>query len=222
LLKDNAGWDIFRNFQPVTIADQAPYIVVVHPSVPVNSIRQLIAFARSHPGALNYASVGTGSGPHLAAELFKSMARVDIVHVPYKGSAPGLNDTISGQMQVNFSIAGVAVPHIKSGRLRALAVTSLQRSALAPELPTVAAAGLPGYVSSQLFGIYAPAATPTAIVSRLNLEIARALNSADVKTKLLAAGLETVASSPEETVAIIKADMARMSKVIRDAGIRAE
>ena len=222
LLKDNTGWDPFKNFEPITIADKTPNIVVVHPSVPVNSIKQLIALAKSRPGALNYASVGVGSGAHLSTELFKSMANVNIVHVPYKGTAPGLTDLISGQVQLMFAIAGIAMPHVKSGRLRALAVTSAQQSALAPDLPTVSASGLPGYESTQMFGIYAPAGTPASIISRLNQEIVKTLSTADAKSKLLSIGLEVVGSSPEESTAIIKANMAKMGKVIRDVGIRAD
>ncbi len=222
LLKDNTGWDPFKNFHPITIADKTPNIVVVHPSVPASSIKQLIALAKARPGALNYSSVGVGSGAHLSTELFKSMANVNIVHVPYKGTAPALNDLISGQVQVMFAIAGIAVPHVKSGRLRALAVTSAKQSALAPELPTVSASGVPGYESTQMFGIYAPAGTPVAIVGRLNQEIVKALNTPDAKSKLLNIGLEVVASSPEDTVSIIKADMAKMGKVIKTVGIRAD
>lgn len=222
LLKDNAPWDPLKDFYPLTLADKSPGVLVVHPSVPAKTVKELIALAKAKPGQLNYASVGSGSQPHLAAELFKSMAHVSMVHVPYKGTAPGINDLIGGQVQLMFSIAGVAAPHIKSGRLRALGVTSLQPSALFPGLPTVAASGLPGYESIQMFGLYLPAATPARIAERLNRDVVQALNRPEAKEKLLASGLEVVANTPQQFTAVIKTDMATMGKVIKDAGIRAD
>jgi tripartite-type tricarboxylate transporter receptor subunit TctC len=222
LLRDDVSWDPLRDFAPITPADMAPNVLVVHPSVPAKSVRELIALAKARPGALNYASVGVGSSSHLAAELFKSMAGVNIVHVPYKGTAPGLNDLIGGHVQITFAIGGVAMAHVKSGRLRALAVTTAQPTLLLPGLPTVAESGIPGYQSASIHGIYVPAKTPAAIVSRLNLEIVQVLNRADVKEKLFGIGLEVIGNSPEASVAMIKADMARMGKLIKDAGIRGE
>ncbi len=222
LLQDKVAWDPLTDFSPVTMADKSPGIVVVHPSLPARTVKELIALAKARPGALNYASVGSGSHPHLATELFNSMAGVHIVHVPYKGTAPGVNDLISGQVQMMIAVVSAAVPHVKSGRLRALAVTSLQPSALLPGLPTVAESGLPGYESIQMFGIYVPAKTPAGAVAKLNQEIVRTLHRTDTKEKLLAVGLEVVGDTPEQFAATIKADMAKMGKVIRDAKIRAD
>ena len=222
LLQDKVAWDPLTDFSPVTMADKSPGIVVVHPSLPARTVKELIALAKARPGALNYASVGSGSHPHLATQLFNSMAGVHIVHVPYKGTAPGVNDLISGQVQMMIAVVSAAVPHVKSGRLRALAVTSLQPSALLPGLPTVAESGLPGYESIQMFGIYVPAKTPAGAVAKLNQEIVRTLHRTDTKEKLLAVGLEVVGDTPEQFAATIKADMAKMGKVIRDAKIRAD
>jgi len=222
LLQDKVAWDPLTDFSPVTMADKSPGIVVVHPSLPARTVKELIALAKARPGALNYASVGSGSHPHLATELFNSMAGVHIVHVPYKGTAPGVYDLISGQVQMMIAVVSAAVPHVKSGRLRALAVTSLQPSALLPGLPTVAESGLPGYESIQMFGIYVPAKTPAGAVAKLNQEIVRTLHRTDTKEKLLAVGLEVVGDTPEQFAATIKADMAKMGKVIRDAKIRAD
>ena len=222
LLQDKVAWDPLTDFSPVTMADKSPGIVVVHPSLPARTVKELIALAKARPGALNYASVGSGSHPHLATQLFNSMAGVPIVHVPYKCTAPGVNDLISGQVQMMIAVVSAAVPHVKSGRLRALAVTSLQPSALLPGLPTVAESGLPGYESIQMFGIYVPAKTPAGAVAKLNQEIVRTLHRTDTKEKLLAVGLEVVGDTPEQFAATIKADMAKMGKVIRDAKIRAD
>ena len=178
--------------------------------------------AKARPGELNYASSGTGTVSHLAGELFKSMGGVNIVRIPYRGAGPAINDLISGQVQVTFYSATSVMPHVKAGRLRALAVTSAQPSALFPELPTAAATGLPGYESGASYGIYAPAKTPETIINRLNQEIARVLNRAEVKEKLSMAGSEIVASAPERLAATMKSEMVRMGKVIKDAGIKAD
>jgi tripartite-type tricarboxylate transporter receptor subunit TctC len=178
--------------------------------------------ARARPGALNYASGPAGVPNHLAAELFKSLAGVDIVRIGYKGGGPALNDLIAGQVHVLFASAGTVMPHVKSGRLRALAITSAQPSALVPDLPTIAAAGLPGYEIVSIDAMFAPAKTPTAIVDRLNREIQRVLGRPDVKEKFFSAGVETVGSSPGELASRLKSEMSRLGKVIKDAGIRAE
>ena len=220
LFRDNVRWDPERDFSPITLAASTPNLVVVHPSLPVKSIKELIALAKARPGELNYGSSSTGASTHVAAELFKAMAGVNIVRVNYKGGAQAVGDLIAGQIHLMFSPAGTAGPHVKSGRLRALAVGSAEPSALAPGLPTVAASGLPGYESRSLSGLFAPARTPLAIIKRLNQEVVRALNRADVKEKLFNSGIEVIASSPEEFAATIKSEMTRMDKVIKDAGLR--
>ncbi len=215
-------YDMVRDFAPVTTATISPNVLVVNPASPANSVAELIALAKSKPGGLNYASSGTGATNHLAAELFKTMAGVDIVRIGYKGAGPGLNDLIANQIQVMFPTAGAAAPHVKAGRVKALAVTSAERSSIAPQLPTIAASGLPGYESLAIYGIFVPAGTPRALVNRLNGEIARILGSADVKEKFFSMGMEAVGGTPEQLAARVRADVVRMGKVIRDAGIRAQ
>jgi tripartite-type tricarboxylate transporter receptor subunit TctC len=222
LLRSNVPYDPVRDFAPITWAARSPSTVVVHPSLPVKSIEDLIAHAKARPGELNYGSGGTGSSTQLAVELFKSMAGVNIVRVPFKGNAPAINALMGGQVQLMFATAGTVAPHLRSGRLRALAVTSAQPSALAPGLPTVASAGLPGYESISIYGVFAPARTSPAIVKRLNEEIVRVLSRAEVKDKFLASGVEVVGSSAEELAATMKSEITRMGRVIRSAGIREE
>ena len=219
LLRSNAQYEI-QDFAPITWIARSPNTVVVHPSLPVKDIKELIALARARPGQLNYASGGSGSATHLSVELFKAMAGVNIVRVPYKGNAPALNDLVAGQVQVMFPTAATVAPHLTSGRLRALAVTSAEPSVLAPGLPTVASAGLPGYESISIYGLFAPVKTPAAIIRLLNQECARYLRTAEVKERFFKMGVETVGSTPEEFAAAIKSDMTKMAKVIKDAGIR--
>jgi tripartite-type tricarboxylate transporter receptor subunit TctC len=220
LLRKNVPYDVIRDFAPITWAARSPNTVVVHPSLPVKSVQDLIALARAKPGQLSYGSGGTGSSTQLAVELFKSMAKVDILRIPYKGNAPALNDLVGGQVQLMFATAGSVSPHIKSGRLRAIAVTSAEPSILAPGLPTVAASGLPGYESISIYGVFAPARTPAPIISQLNRAIVAVLNMPEVRERFFNVGVETVGSTPEQYAATIKADIARMSKVIRDARIQ--
>jgi tripartite-type tricarboxylate transporter receptor subunit TctC len=222
LLRKNVPYDMNRDFAPITWAARAPSTLVVHPSLPAKSVKDLIAIAKAQPGQLNYGSGGSGSTTHLAAELFKSMAKVSILRVSYRGNAPAMNDLIAGHIHLMFATAGTVAPHTGSGRLRALAVTSAQPTALSPGLPTVASAGLPGYESLSIYGVFAPAKTPTAIIQQLNRELVRVLSRGDVKEQFFNAGVETVGSSPEAFAAAIKADVARMSKVISEAGIRDE
>ncbi len=213
-------YDPLRDFAPLMIAVRAPNVVIVNPSIPVASVKELIAFARAKPGQLNYASGGIGGQSHLAAELFRSMTGVNIVNVNYKGTGPAVQGLIAGEVQIMFCNATIAVPHIKSGKVRALAVGSPERSPLVPDLPTLAASGLPGFESVVAQGIVVPARTPPALVSRLNQEIARVLNKPEVKERHFSIGVETVASSPEEFAALIRRDIDRWGKVIKDAGIR--
>lgn len=220
-LRNHVPWDPLRDFAPVTIAVSLPNILVVHPALPVKSVRDLIDMAKAKPGQLDYAAGTIGVSPHLAAELFKAMTNTNITRVPYKGAGPALNGLIGGETQLMFPNAGSAIPHIKSGRLRALAVSTARASPLAPGLPTIAAT-VPGYEFFAVICVYAPAKTPAQIVERLNRDSVRILNQPDVRAKLFNSGSEVVASTPQEFAAYIRADMARMGKVIKDAGIRAE
>jgi len=219
-LQDNVPYDPVKDFSPISLTNRAPNILVVHPSLPVKSVPELIALARAKPGTLAYAAGLAGTSPHLAAELFKSMARVNILGIHYKGAVAGLNDLIGGQVQLMFATTSAAMPHVKSGRLRGLASTSAVTSKLLPDFPTVAAT-LPGYKSEAEYGMWAPSKTPPAIINRLNQEIVHIVTQPAVIEKFFNAGLESVGSSPEQFDAEIRSDMARMGKVIKDAGIRA-
>jgi tripartite-type tricarboxylate transporter receptor subunit TctC len=221
-MREKTPYDPVKDFSPITLAASSPSMLVVHPSLPVKSVKELIALAKSRPGALNYGTSGTGSASHLAGELFKAMAGVDIVRVNYKGAAPAFADVVAGNVQLTFGSAALVMPYLNSGRLKPLAVTGVQPSALFPGLPTVAASGLAGYEADSTFGIFAPARTPAAIVTRLDQEIVRYLRTAEARGRLLAAGMEGVGTSPEEFAAIVKSDMLKWGKVIRDAGIREE
>jgi len=213
-------YDSLRDFAPVTQLTSGPAIVVVHPSLPARSVKELIAFARARPGQIVYASAGSGSPSHLAVELFKVMTKTDLVHVPYKGAAPAMTDLIAGQVQVSFPTIIAAFPHVKSGRLRALAVTGARRSPAAPDLPTMAEAGVTGYEAANWFGTVVPAKTPPAIVSKLRQEIARALRLPDVQERLLSQGMEPVSNTPEQFADYIKSEMAKWAKVVKASGAR--
>ena len=215
-------YDPIRDFAPVSLTVSAPSVLVVHPGVAANSVKELIALAKAKPGALNYASGPSGSSNHLSSELFKSMAGANIVRIAYKGSGPGVVAVMAGEAQMIITSPNTVAPHVKAGKLRALGVTSAKPSALVPNLPTIAASGLPGYEFVSIDAVFAPAKTPASTIKRLNQEIVRVLNRADIKEKFLNAGIETVGSSPEELGVSIKAEMARLGKVIKDAGIRAD
>jgi tripartite-type tricarboxylate transporter receptor subunit TctC len=219
LMRD-VPYDPVADFAPITLTAAAPNILVVHPSLPARSVKELIALAKARPGELNYASSSTGGSPHLAGELFKSMAKVNIVRVPYKGAGPALIALMGGELQLMFPAAGAVTPYVKAGKLRALATTSLEPSPLAPGLPTMAAAGLPGYETASLLGVFAPARTPAAIVSKLHREIAQTLRSTEIRERLFALGMEAVGSTPEQTAATIKGEIAKWSRLIKEAGIR--
>ena len=213
------AYDPLRDFAPVTLAISSPNILVVHPALPVKSVRDLIALIRAKPGALNYATSGIGASSFLAAELFKSMLRADMVRVNYKSGGLALTELISGQVQLMFANAGSVAAHLQSGRLKALAVTSAKPSALMPGLPTIAAAGLPGYELVSVQGIFAPAGTPEAVITRLNREFIPFLRRADTREKFFAAGVEVIGGTPEELAATLKSEMARLGKVIQATGI---
>ena len=216
------SYDPVRDYAPVSLVVSTPNVMVVHPGVAAQTVGEFIALAKTRPGMLNYSSASTGSTQHLAAELFKNMAGLNIVRIPYKGSGPALNAVIAGQVQLMFPSAGSATQHVKAGRLRALAVTTAQPSALLPGLPTVAASGLPGYESTSPFGVFAPANTPQAIIARLGRDIAQGLSDTEIKARFNGAGVETVGSTPAELGAMVKAEMTKWGKLIREAGIREE
>jgi len=221
-LRSNVPYDPVRDFSPVALAVSAPTILVVHAAVAANSVKDLIALAKTKPGALNYSSGPSGSATHLAAELLKSMAGINMVRIPYKGQGPALNALLGAEVQLTFPSAGSVMTHVKAGKIRALAITSAEPSSLFPGLPTLAAAGVPGYESVQMSGIFSAPRTPKAIVDQLNREIVRVLNSADVKDRFSSSGLEAVGGSPEQFADKIKSEMTRMGKVIKDAGIKEE
>lgn len=221
-MKSSVPYDAVRDFAPVILATNAPILVVIHPSLPVKSVRELIALAKARPGDINYASGASGASSHLAVELFKSMAGVNLVRIPYRGNGPALTAVISGQVQLIFPTAGSAAPHLKSGRLRALAVASAQPTPLFPGLPTVAAAGLPGYESSSIVGVFAPAKTPAVIINRLNAEIQHALDNPETKKRFFDSGVETIGGPPAQLAAAVKSEMTILGKLIRDSGIRAD
>ena len=216
------SYNAITDLTPVALVAAVPLILVVHPSVAVKSARELIDLAKAKPGALNYSSGQSGSSSHLAAELFKYMANVNIVGIHYKSGATRMTDLIGGQVQMEFATPGAVAAHVKSGKLRPLAVTSAQPSALVPGLPTVSATGLPGYESVGMSGVYAPAKTPVSIVNLLSKEIARVVNQPDIKQKFFETGVEAVGGSPAELAAKIKSELERMGKVIKAAGIRGE
>jgi tripartite-type tricarboxylate transporter receptor subunit TctC len=221
-LLQKTPYDALQDYSPITITDRIPVIVVAHPSLAANSIKELIALAKARPGELNYASGATGSSSHLPAELFKSMAGVNIVRIPYNGAGPAVNAVVSNQVQVMFATAGSVAAQLKSGRLKALAVTTAQPTPLVPGVPTVAASGLPGYASVAMNVMFAPAKTPAAIINQLNQQIVRVLRQEDVKEKFFSIGSDVVASTPKELDATMRAEIASIGKVIEDAGIRAD
>ena len=212
-------YESLKDFQPVSLIASAPLLVVVHPSLPVSSIKQLIALARAKPNAINYASNGIGSSTHLATEMFSMMTGVKMVHVPYKGLSLAMTDLLSGQVPLMFSSAVAMLPHVKNGRLRAIAMTGARRSQVLPEVPTVAEAGVKGYESGSWYGIVAPANTPRPVIDRLNREIVAAVKSKEIQDRLNHEAVTPVGNTPEEFSAHIRAEYERMGRVIRGAKI---
>src|SRR5262245_61958659 len=215
-------YDPVRDFAPITLALTSPNILVVHPSLPVKSVRDLIALAKARPGELNYGMGSAGSAGHIGAEMFKTMAGIDIVRITYKGSSATMNAVMSGEVQLFFAGAGSAAAHLRSGKLKALAVRSEDSSVLVPGLRTIAASGLPGYECAVQTGVFAPARTADAIITRLNQEIVRFLGSPDVRKQFAITGVETVASTPAEFAGKIESDIEKLGKLIRDTGIRSQ
>ena len=221
-MRKSVPFDPVRDFAPITWAVSAPNVLVVHPSVPARSVKELIALAKARPGELNYGGGNTGSSAHLAAELFKFKAGVDIVHVPYKGTGQSIAALAAGEVQVMFPNATTATSYTRVGRLRALAVATTEPTDLLPGLPTLSASGLPGFVSAANQGIFAPANTPGPVIRRLHGELVRILTRPDVKERFFSAGTLVIASSPEKLVAMMKSEMTSLGKLIRDLGIRGD
>jgi tripartite-type tricarboxylate transporter receptor subunit TctC len=220
-LFSNLSYDVLKDFAPVAIAAAVPHFVVVHPSLPVTSLRELVAYLKQQPGKLSFPSAGNGSMPHLAGEIFKSLAGVQVVHVPYKGSGQSMQDLLGGQHLVAFDTMAASSPHVRSGKLRALAVSSAERVPSFPEVPTAEEAGLPGYVVTTWYGVFAPAGTPAAIVKRLHADTVKAMQTPDTRSKLEGIGADgTVSRSPEEFAALVRADTARYATIVKDIGLR--
>ena len=218
----NMQFDPDKDLAPITNAGSVPNMLLVHPSVPAGSVKELIAFAKAKPGALNFASQGTGSTGHLCGEMLNILAEVKTTHVPYKGSAPALNDLLGGQVQMMFDNLPTALPHMKSGKLRGLAVTSRTRHPLAPEVPTLEEAGLPGFEATAWFGFVAPGGTPRPILERLNAEIVKALRNPAVAERLTAAGVNIIANSIDEFAAFAAAESSKWRKVVQASGAKAD
>jgi tripartite-type tricarboxylate transporter receptor subunit TctC len=215
-----AGFDPVKDFAPITLGVIAPNILLVHPSVPAKSVKELVAMARAKPGEVLFASPGNGTTGHLAVELLQQSARIKVTHVPYKGGGPALTDLIGGHVHAYFSVALVAVPLVKAGKLRALGITTEKRSPLAPDMPTVAEAGFPGFDVSGWFGWLAPARTPAPIVNRLNAAIVGVLKSPEIRDRLLSQSTEPVGNSPEAFARFIRSERDRFARVIREANVR--
>jgi tripartite-type tricarboxylate transporter receptor subunit TctC len=218
----NVQYDPVKDFSPITLGITVPNILVVHPSVPATSVRQLIALAKAKPGKVAFASAGNGTSGHLALELFRQASGIDVVHVPYKGGGPALTDVIGGQVQALFSIALAATPQVKAGKVRALAITSATRSPVAPDLPTIAESGFPGFEVIGWFGWLAPAKAPKEVVNRLNREIVRILNMSAVHDRLLSLSTVPVGDTPAQFAGFIRSERDKWAKVIRTAGIKLE
>lgn len=222
LYKARLPYDPVKNFAPITVVASAPLLVVVNPSVPANSVQELIALAKAKPGKLNFSSAGSGNSTHLAGELFKLSAKVDMVHVPYKGATPAETGLMAGEVSVMFSSILSALPHSKGGKMKALAVTSAKRSPEAPELPTVAESGLPGFEVNPWYGLFAPAGTPPEVVDKLQQEVARIVHMPDVKKRFASLGAEPVGNTPQEFKVFLDQEIAKWTKVIDQSGTRVD
>ena len=216
------NYNLEKDFEPIGLMASAPLILVVHPSLPVKSVKELIVFAKARPGKLYYASSGNGSSPHLAAEMFKAQAGVNIVHVPYRGSPQAVTDLIAGEVSLVFLAPSSVLSHVHSGRLRALAVRSARRSVTAPGLPTMAEAGVPGFEAGTWTALLAPAGTPPDIVIRLNRELTTIVRAPDVRERLAAQGFDAVSSTPAEIAAYLRSEIAKWAKVVKATGVRVD
>jgi tripartite-type tricarboxylate transporter receptor subunit TctC len=221
-LYKNLGYDPVRDFVPITLIARVPNMLVINPSLPAKDVKELIALLKANPGKYSFASSGNGTSQHLSGELFKTMTGVDMQHIPYKGSPPALADVVGGQVAMTFDNITTAWPLAKGGKLRAIAVTTAARSSIAPEIPTLAEAGLVGYEVGSWQGVFAPAGTPPDIIKRLNTEIVRIINSPDVREKLAALGAEPAPNTPEEFAALVKADVAKWADVVKKSGAKVD
>ncbi|WP_423459421.1 Bug family tripartite tricarboxylate transporter substrate binding protein [Ottowia sp. VDI28] len=212
-------YDTLKDFAPIGLVASGTLMLVANPAVPVTDMKSLLAYARAHPGKLTYASGGAGASQHLAGELLKTMAKVDIRHIPYKGVAQGVTDVVAGQVDMTFDLATVA-PHIRAGKLRPIAVANGKRSAAFPGVPTIAEAGVPGYEASAWYGLFAPAGTPPAVISKLNAEMVSALADPALRQRLDALGAEPSGSSPEELARFVRSEYDKWGRVVQEAGIR--
>ena len=213
-------YDPLRDFSAVTLVGSVPNVLVLHPSVPAKTVKEFIAVAKARPGKLNFASTGNGTSQHLSAELFKFMAGLDMVHIPYKGTAPALTELVAGQVDLAFENMPALIPHIQAGRLRALAVTTTKRSAVMPELPTIAEAALPGYDASVWFGVFAPAGTPRPVVDRLHGEILKALQTQDLKSRMVAMGTDVSGIGPDDFSAYVRKEIPKWANLVKAAGVK--
>jgi tripartite-type tricarboxylate transporter receptor subunit TctC len=219
-LYSKVPYDVLKDLAPISQVVTVPHLLVAHPSLPARSVKQLVALARTRPGQINFGAGSAGSNPHLAMELFNHMNGIKMVHVPFKGQGPALSDVLGGHTSLMMANVLSALPHAKSGKLRALGVSSAQRAAVAPTIPTIAEAGVPGYEVVQWFGVFAPAATPQEIVTRVHTAVVRALQDPTVRERFVSDGAEPIGNTPEQFAAVIRADLAKWARVIRDARIR--
>jgi len=218
----NLNYDFAKDFAPISLTVVTSYVLAAHPSVPIRSIKELIARAKAHPGQLTYASSGVGGPPHLAGELLKQMTKINILHVPYKGVSQSINDLVGGHIDMMFTSPPLAIPHVKSGRLRALAVSGATRSPLLPDVPTISESGVKGFEMGTWLGLLAPAGTPADIVDRLNGAIVKIVNTPDFRERLSSQGMDPVSSTPAEFAAYIKAEIAKFARLVQAAGIQPE
>ncbi len=221
-MQKSLPYDTIKDFAGISLVAEVPTVLVVHPSVQANSLKELIALAKANPGKINFASAGNGTVGHLAGELLKSMAQIKMEHVAYKGNGPAMTDLLGGHVQMLFSSMPSALPHIKSGMLRALVVTAPKRSAAAPTIPSTTEAGMPGFDVSTGFGLFAPAKTPRAVINRLHAEVVKSLKLPEVRDRLASQGAEPVGGTPEEYDAFVKTESAKWAKVCKEAGIKPE
>lgn len=219
-LYSKLNYDPVRDFSAVTLLASAPFILVVHPSVKAGTVQELIALVKAQPGKLSYASSGNGGPSHLAAEMLKSMAGIQLTHVPYKGIATVINDLLSGQVQMTFTVPGSGMPHVRSGRLRALGVTTAKRSAVVPDIPTIAESGVPGYDTATWYAVVVPAGTPRGPIDRLHADLTQALMLPDVRERLTSTGVDLIGSTPQQLAAFIQSEIAKLGKVVKQSGAR--
>jgi tripartite-type tricarboxylate transporter receptor subunit TctC len=221
-LYDKVPFDTFKDFEPIVLVGSSPFVLAVNPSVAANTLAELTAFAKANPGKLNYGSSGNGGAPHLAGELYKSMAGINMVHVPYKGLAPAITDLLGGQVQVLFADVGLVAPHIKAGKVKAIAVTGASRATALPDVPTMSEAGLTGYRAGTWYGLFAPTGTPKDVIARVNADAVKAVAGADMKSQFGQQGIEPAGGTPAEFATLIRDDYAKWSKLIKEANIKPE